>query len=85
MNFNNCTRDSLRRKTTASLAAAPCAWNTFSVKSTPMMLTSSKDAPVRSGASTSGTSMPPEGVHPIVCMQDHLHEAFPSSPLATIL
>lgn len=44
MNRANCSRDSFLRKTTAPSAAAPCSWNTFFARSTPMMLTSSMDA-----------------------------------------
>jgi hypothetical protein len=36
----NCGRDSFFRKTTAPSAAAPCSWNTFFARSTPMMVTS---------------------------------------------
>jgi hypothetical protein len=40
MNRWNCGRDSFLRKTTAPSAAALCSWNTFFVRSTPMMATS---------------------------------------------
>ena len=40
----NCGRDSFLRNRTAPAAAAPCSWNTFFARSTPMMLTSFMDA-----------------------------------------
>ena len=40
----NCGRDSFLRNRTVPSAAAPCSWNTFFARSTPMMLTSFMDA-----------------------------------------
>ena len=44
MNRANCSRDSFLRNTTDPSAAAPCNWNTFFARSTPMMVTSPMDA-----------------------------------------
>ena len=51
----SCTRESLRRKTTDPSAPAPCTWNTFLAKSSPMMLTSPLGALLYSGVSTPAT------------------------------
>jgi len=37
-NFPSCPRESRLRKTTDSSATAPCAWNTFSPRSRPIIL-----------------------------------------------
>jgi len=44
MNRANCGRDSFLRNTTDPSADAPCNWNTFFARSTPMMLISFVDA-----------------------------------------
>jgi hypothetical protein len=44
MNRPNGSRDSFLRNTTDPSAAAPCSWNKFFARSTPMMLTYSMDA-----------------------------------------
>jgi hypothetical protein len=40
----NCERVTFLRNTTEASAAAPCPWNTFFVKSTPIMRTPVTDA-----------------------------------------